>query len=571
VDNHAVPAESLFLPVTNQTICNIPPRMAYLDTYTTPLTATAAAHLLRRATFGPTQQEIADFTGKTAAQAVDILISNASYRASPPPPVELDPARSDVGQPFIEKPFVNALSYTYFSYVKHWWVGLMAEQTGHPSVLEKLAAFWQNHFVVIHSAVEDYRYMYRYLRLLRTHSLGNFRDMAIAVTKDPAMLTFQNGNENAKEHPNENYARELQEIFVVGQKDFYGNHNYTEQDVKTAAQVLTGWQTKNRRLEGSTTIDAFFNPDRHDSTDKTFSAKYNNTVITGRTGSTAGDLEVAELIGMLLRHPECPKYICRRLYRYYVNPNVTEEIENNVIVPLATFFASTSNNFAIAPVIKKLLTSQIFFDSRNAAAIIKSPAELLVGTVRLFDMPIPDMAAEPAAFGRMASHLGDNMKLLQLNLLDQPTVFGSPAYYQTGFSKNWINETLIGLRGRRTDTLVSSVIEIKTGQYISIDILGRLRKIQPNFSDVAGTPSITTEQVLAEFTKHLFALELSQEQKDFLIDKIMMMNSSTRMTWIKEWDAYRAAPTDTAKQSTILWRCRALLRYLMRMAEYQLF
>ncbi|WP_353720801.1 DUF1800 family protein [Dyadobacter sp. 676] len=545
--------------------------MAYLDTYTTPLTAAAAAHLLRRATFGPTQQEISDFTGKTAAEAVDLLISNASYRASPPPPVELDPARSDLGQPFMEKPFVNSLSYTYFGYIKNWWAGLMAEQNGHPSVLEKLAVFWQNHFVVIHSAVEDYRYMYRYLRLLRANALGNFRDLAIAITKDPAMLTFQNGNENTREHPNENYARELQEIFVVGQKDFYGNYNYTEQDVKTAARVLTGWQTKNRRLEGSTTIDAVFNPDRHDISDKTFSAKYNGTTIAGRTGSIAGDAEVADLINMLVRHPESPKYICRRLYRYYVNPNVTQEIEDNVIVPLAAFFAGTSNNFAVAPLIRKLLTSQIFFDNRNVAAIIKSPAELLVGTVRLFDMPIPDMVTDTAAFGRMTSHLSDNMKLLQLNLLDQPTVFGSPAYYQTGFSKNWINETLIGLRGRRTDTLVSSVIEIKPGQYISIDILGRLRKIQPNFSDVAASPAITTEQVLAEFTRHLFPMELSQEQKDFLIDKILMMNSAARATWLREWDAYRAAPGDTTKQSTILWRCRALLRYLMRMAEYQLF
>lgn len=545
--------------------------MAYLDTYTTPLTPAMAAHLLRRATFGPTQQEITDFSGKTATQAVDLLISNASHRASPPPPVELNPTRTDLGQPFIDKPFVNSLSYTYFGYVKNWWTGLMAEQIGRPSLLEKLAAFWQNHFVVIHSAVEDYRYMYRYLRLLRANALGNFRDMAIGITKDPAMLTFQNGNENTKEHPNENYARELQEIFVVGQKDFYGNHNYTEHDVKTAARVLTGWQTKNRRLEGSTTIDAVFNPDRHDSSDKTFSDKYNGATITGLTGSTAGDAEVADLINMLLAHPESAKYICRRLYRYYVNPNVTQEIEDNVIVPLAAFFASSANNFAIAPVIKKLLTSQIFFDTRNIAAIIKSPAELLIGTVRLFDMPVPDMVTDSAAFGRMTSHLSDNMKLLQLNLLDQPTVFGSPAYYQTGYSKNWINETLIGLRGRRTDTLVSSVIEIKAGQYISIDILGRLRKIQPNFSDPVASPAITTEQVLAEFTKHLFPIALSQEQKDFLIDKILMMNSAARATWLREWDAYRLAPNDTSKQSTILWRCRALLRYLMRMAEYQLF
>lgn len=545
--------------------------MAYLDTYTTPLTAATAAHLLRRATFGPSQQEITSLTGKTAAQAVDILINNASYRATPPPPVEADPTKADAGKPFLSNPFTTAGNYTYYNYVKGWWIGLMTEQTGYPSVLEKLTAFWQNHFVVVHSAVEDFRYMDRYLRLLRSKALGNFKDMAIAMSKDPAMLVFQNGNENTKEHPNENYARELQELFTVGQKDFAGNHNYTEQDVKAAAQVLTGWQAKNRRAVGSTTIDSVFNPDRHDTSNKTFSEKYNNTVITGRTGATAGDAELSDLITMLLKHPESPKYICRKLYRWYVNPNVTQEIEDEVIVPLAAFFASASNNYEIAPVIRKLLSSDIFFDTRNVGAIIKSPAELLIGTVRLFDMPTFDMTTDYAAAQRMNMHLGDNMKLLQLNLLDQPTVFGSPAYYQTGYSKNWINESMIGLRGKRTDTLVSSSLELKPGVNIAIDILGRLRKIQPNFDNVSASPAITAEQVLADFSKNMFAIELSQAQKDFLIDVIMMMNSAARTTWVREWDAYRAAPNDSAKQSTILWRCRALLRYMMRMAEYQLF
>ena len=106
--------------------------MAYLDSYTTPLSTAAAAHLLRRATFGPTSQEVADFTGKTALEAVDLLISNAAYRASPPPPVEMDTTRSDAGQPFLNKPFSGSRSFTYFSYVKYWWIGLMAEQNGNP-------------------------------------------------------------------------------------------------------------------------------------------------------------------------------------------------------------------------------------------------------------------------------------------------------------------------------------------------------------------------------------------------------------------------------------------------------
>lgn len=545
--------------------------MAYLDSYTTPLTAAAAAHLLRRATFGPTNQEVADFTGKTASEAVDLLISNAAYRASPPPPVEMDITRSDAGQPFLNKPFSGGRSFTYFSYVKYWWIGLMAEQNGKPSVLEKLTAFWQNHFVVTYIPVEDYRYLDRYLRLLRTNALGNFKDLAIGVSKDPGMLIFQNGNENTKVLPNENYARELQELFTVGQKDFAGNYNYTEQDVKTAARVLTGWQATNRYVEGSTSFDSVFNPDRHDTTNKVFSEKYNNTTIVGRTGTGAGDAELVDLITMLISHPESPKYICRKLYRWYVNPNVTQEIEDQVIVPLAAFFASPGNNFAIAPVLKKLLTSNIFFDNRNIGAIVKSPAEFMIGAIRLFNQPVPDITTEYGPFQKLTSYLSNSMNLLQLNLLNQPSVFGSLPYYQTGYSKNWINETTIGLRSSRIDVLVNPILEIKPGYILGIDILGRLRSIQPNFSDVTGTPAITCEQVLAEFSKNLFAIELGQQQKDFLIDSIMMMKSSPRTTWIREWDAYRTTPSDTSKQNNILWRCRALLKYMLRMAEYQIF
>jgi uncharacterized protein (DUF1800 family) len=545
--------------------------MAYLDTYTVPLTSSTAAHLLRRATFGPANQEIADFTGKTAVQAVDLLISNSSFQQSPPEPVEMDISRSDAGQQFLSKPFNTSRNITYFSYVKYWWIGLMAQQTDKPSVLDKLTAFWQNHFVVTYVPVEDYRYMNRYLRFLRSNALGSFRDLAIGISKDPGMLIFQNGNENTKEFPNENYARELQELFTVGQKDFAGNYNYTEQDVKTAARVLTGWQATNRYTEGSTTFGSVFNSSRHDATDKVFSEKYNSKTIIGRSGADAGDVEVAELIDMLLKHPESSKFICRKLYRWYVNPNVTQEIEDHVIAPLAALFSSSANGYAVAPVLRKLLTSNIFFDSRNIGAIVKSPAELMIGTVRIFDQPVPDITSDYVAFQKMTSFLSNSMNTLQLNLLNQPSVFGSAPYFQTGYSKNWINETTLGQRGARTDNLVYPSIEIKPGYSLGVDVLGRLKKIQPNFSDVAGSPSITCEQVLAELSRNLYAIELSQKQKDFLIDSIMMMKSSPRTTWIREWDAYRTTPTDVSRQNTILWRCRALLKHMLRMAEYQLF
>lgn len=545
--------------------------MAYLDTYTVPLTAGTAAHLLRRATFGPTQQEIADFTGKTATQAIDLLLENAAFRASPPPPVEMEEGRLDSGEPFLTKPYDGNLAFVYYSYIQYWWIGLMTEQTGRPSVLEKLTAFWQNHFVTAHREVVDYRCTDRYLRFLRTNALGNFRELVIGITKDPAMLIFQNGNDNTKEHPNENYGRELQELFTVGQKNFAGQHNYTEQDVKSAAQVLTGWQVTNFMQPGSTAVGTVFNPTRHDTANKLFSSYYNYTTITGRSGESAGEAELTDLVNMLLSHPETPKFICRKLYRWYVNPNVTQEVEDQVIVPLAGFFASPENNYAITPVLKKLLTSQLFFSNQNIGAIVKSPAEFLIGAIRLFNQPVPDSTTEYGPFRNMMRFVSNSMASLQLNFLNQPTVFGSLPYYQTGYSRNWINGTTLGLRANTTDTLVYPYVQVKPGYTLGIDILNRLTGLQPNFADVTGTPAITCEQVVAEFSKNVFAVDLTPVQKNFLIDSVMMMNSSPRTTWIREWDAYRAAPTDALKQNTILWRCRTLLKYMLRMAEYQVF
>ncbi len=545
--------------------------MAYLDPHPVPLTAQTAAHLLRRATFGPTPQEISDFTGKTAEQAVDLLISNAAHRATPPPPVEMDETRPDAGQPFLNKPFDVDRIGTYTNYIQYWWIGLMAEQTGKPSVLEKLTAFWQNHFPVIRSAVDDYRYMDQYLRFLRANALGNFRQMVVGMTKDPGMLIFQNGNENSKEQPNENYGRELQELFTVGQLNYAGDHNYTEDDVKAAARVLTGWQAVNYRQAGTTSIGTVFTPERHDTASKTFSSYYNNTVISGRSGATAGEEELQDLVAMLLRHPETPKFICRKLYRWYVNPNVTQEIEDQVIGPLAAFFASPANNYAIAPVLRKLLTSTIFYDARSVGAIVKSPAEFMLGTVRWLELPVPDLTTDFAAFQKMMGYLSSSMTAQQLYFLNQPSVFGSLPYYQIGYSKNWINGTTLGLRGARSDGFVQPWLEVKPGYMLGMDILAKLRAMQPNFPDVAGTAALTCEQVLAEFSRNLYAVPLTTAQNDFLIDKIMMMNSSPRTTWQFEWNAYRSDPTNTNRQNTILWRGRALLKYMLRMAEYQVF
>jgi uncharacterized protein (DUF1800 family) len=543
--------------------------MAYLDLRTVPLSTQQAAHLLRRATFGPTPSEIIAFTGLSPTQAVQQLIDNRSYVNDPPPPLEFDETKPNAGQPFLDKPFNDDRNARFGTFIKYWWIGQMARQDVPLSLLDKLTLFWQNHFVTTHTEVNDYRFVDRYLRLLRSQAMGDFRTLVIEITKDPAMLRYLNGNQNRKNSPNENYARELQELFTVGNKDFAGNNNYTEDDVKAAARVLTGWNYTNFALGGSTNFETTFTVSRHDIANKVFSSHYNNTTITGRSGATAGDDELADLVTMLLNHPETSRFICRKLYRWYVNPNVTQQIEDNVIIPLADFFKSPGNNFAIQPVVQKLLTSDIFYDEVNRGAMVKSPAELVVGSLRFFQLPIPDMTTDYVAFRKLMDFIHRNSRDMQLEFLDQPTVFGYDAYYQTGYSKNWINTTTLALRSSFTDALIWRSFQVKTGYKLGIDILAWVTAMQPNFSDL-NTPAITCEVVLDGFSKNLFATELFQTQKDFLIDSIMMMGFS-RVTWQFEWNAHRATPNDKGKKDTVLWRTQALMRYLLRMAEYHVF
>ncbi|WP_461051695.1 DUF1800 domain-containing protein [Spirosoma arcticum] len=530
--------------------------------------------MLRRVTFGPTQTEIASFTGLTAVQAVRQLITNSNY--SPLSPVSIDSSASTtVGQPFLHKAYHSDSNGPYLTSIAYWWLALMTTQDKPPGLLDKLTLFWQNHFSVAREVVDEYRFVNRYLLLLRDNALGNFRTLIMEITKDPAVLLYLNGNENDKSKPNENYARALQELFTVGITTVDGAANYTEQDVKEAARVLTGWTHKNYAVAGSTSIESEFDGAKHDTANKFFSASYNNTIITGRASApagfaTAGDAELADLVTMLLKHPQTPRFICRKLYRWYVNPNITPDIEANVIIPLAAYFASADNNYAVRPVIEKLLTSQSFFDDAAIGAIIKSPLEFVLGSCRFFNQSVPNMAADSAAFENYFEFVHNMMLSMQLEVLNQPNESGYEPYYQIGTSKTWISSSTLAVRNNFTDTLVDRVVEIKPGRRLGIDPLAWIMALQPNFNAVNAAPAITCEQVLSAFLANLFAISLLESQKDFLIDTVMMQNAP-RTLWSVEWNAYRSAPADAAKKQAVTARLTTLIKFMLQMAEYQVF
>lgn len=195
--------------------------MAYLSEHVTALSAEKAAHLLRRATAGPTKAEIAAFTNITPAAAYQKLLANNVQ--NPSQQIILNENSSFYQQQFVNAPFNGDENFERSSFVKYWWNAQILRQgpaDSTPNISEKLSVFWQNHFVTTREIVSDAKFVWKYLSTIRANSLGNFRTFVKEITKDPAMLVYLNGNENVKGSPNENYARELQELFTVGEKDF---------------------------------------------------------------------------------------------------------------------------------------------------------------------------------------------------------------------------------------------------------------------------------------------------------------------------------------------------------------
>ncbi len=514
--------------------------MALLDPFTQPLTSAQVGYLLRRATFGPTPDQLKSLTGQTAAQIVSAMLTD---RPAPAPP--LDPATNKT---YIDQPFDMVNAGKFQTYNKAWWSNVMLNQS--LSLPEKMTLFWSNHFVTNDATVVDYRYMYRYNALLRQYALGNFKSFVVAITQDPAMLRFLNGNQNVAGTANENYARELQELFTAGR-----NGGYTEDDVRAAAKVLTGWTDVGYRDTTNAVISTVYRSAKHDTTNKTFSAAYGKTVIQGRTGDTGGLAELNDLVDMLLANPETPRYICRKLYRWFINSDITTDVETNFIQPLAVLFQK--NKFEIKPVVSAMLQSQHFFDEKLRGAVIKSPTDLVIGTFRFWGMQAPDPTQNLTGFYQVGAYVYARIKEQQQDILNPPTVFGWTPYYQTGYYQQWINSTTLGLRGFFADALTTNALKLNNKP--AIDVL--------TYAKTLSAPS-DPARLVSDLTAQVIGIPVNQTQSDFLTDTVLL-NSIPRYEWADEWLAYTASPNDAAKKQAVQLKLTALLQYIFRMAEYQ--
>jgi uncharacterized protein (DUF1800 family) len=320
--------------------------------YSGKWTETQVKHLLRRSLFGVTIKDIAFFKNKNLSECLELLLKDSPPLPAPTYRMKEDPTNAvPKGQSLLLAPYNKKRDEDWTIYLKAQWVEQMINPLQH-SLFEKMVLFWHNHFVIQFTTVSDSRYHYQYLKTLRKHALGNFKSLLYEITINPGMLVYLNGNLNNKHNPNENYGRELQELFTIGKGT---NSHYSETDVKAAAKVLSGWK------DDKSKINSYFDSSVHNSNDKTFSAFYKKKVIKGKVGID-GAKETEELVEMICANPEVANFICRKIYRWFVHSHIDSTIENNVIQPLAEILRTS--NYEIKPVLRALFFKRFFLQSK---------------------------------------------------------------------------------------------------------------------------------------------------------------------------------------------------------------
>ena len=359
-----------------------------------------ARHLLWRAGFGGTDEQIRTLASWGPKKAVDFIVDYEDIPFENDGPTQFDKdimsPRSRTENMALRRAQQSGDENTLNKFremrqraqredrvqmrdIRHWWLTRMI-QTPRP-LEEKMTLFWHGHFATSYRTIEDSYHMYQQNRMFRGLALGNFRNLLTSIIRDPAMLRYLNNNRNVKDAPNENLAREIMELFSLGEG------NYTERDIKEGARALTGFTYRD---------DAFFyNERQHDEGSKR---------VLGIYGNIDGD----GFVNAIIRSPHCAPFICAKLYKFFVAevPTDTKELEG----PERTVIRALSQNleksrYEIKPVLKKLFLSKHFYDPSIMGNKIKSPIELVVGAVRSLNTPVRNLTVLSQAVEKMGQSL----------------------------------------------------------------------------------------------------------------------------------------------------------------------
>ena len=524
-----------------------------LDPYTGTWSYEQAAHLLRRTMYGPTNEQI-----KNAVQVgmTDTIFQLMNPGSLPSPPVnyyfEGDP-NVPIGSTWIDQPNsvdnFNMINTSRNRSLAAWTVMQMYEEG--ISIREKMTLFWHNHFVT--ADINDPKFRYNYINRLRTNALGNFRNFVKEMTIDPSMLRYLNGNQNTKTAPNENYARELLELFTIGKGPIAGPGdytNYTEDDVVAMAKVLTGWRDRGFNDVQGNPVTAYYTQNRHDTTDKQLSFRFDNIVI-----SNANENEYSNLVDVIFQKEEVAYFICRKLYRWFVFYDINNDVETNMIAPMAQLLIAS--DYEMAPVIEALISSEHFYEESNRSCMIKNPWDFTVGMIKELQIQIP---TDQAIYYNTLRTIFNVPEILQMGYYNAPSVAGWTAYYQApAFYQLWANSVTLPYRSQISTALALTGIQIQGADNAEVDFLGILNAFENPFE---------INPVIDEFVRMLFPRDISQNQKDYLKD--ILIPGLPDFEWNVEYSEYASDPTNETLINGIKNKIRNLLIAMLTMPEYQL-
>lgn len=544
-----------------------------LTPYTGTWTVREVLHLLRRTNYGYKKSHADVLGALTMSQAVDLIMTVNNTPPSPPvnwyqalqPDENGLPYGADFTSDAINFYDVGVNTNVYRSEtVKMWLLGQALNQD--VTIKEKMVGFWFHFIPVnfntvldsnnIYCATNSARICYQYMKMFRDLAAGNFKTLITNMATQPAMMYYLNNQANTKTAPDENFAREIMELFTLGKDP---GSNYTQQDVIAAAKVLTGWRVQNLNTANVTTD---FVSELHDTSNKQFSSFFNNTVI-----NNAGASELTAFINMIFsKEKVVSEYICRRLYRYFVYYDIDANIEANVIVPLAQTFVA--NNWEILPVLKQLFKSEHFYDMANRGVYIKSPLDLVVGGARTFNLTtnVSDSSNYSAQYQLWNTINVALMSPMAQVMGEVPNVSGWPAFYQNpSFHQFWINAVttqkrflyLIGIF--ESFTLTANGLTTK----IEVDVIAFAKQF----------PNATIQDpdlLIAECVKYLLPLDISKAERDKLKLSSLLYGQTNNAYWTTSWNLYTSSPTNATYVYQVKARLKALLSSITQLAEFQL-
>lgn len=551
--------------------------------YTGSWTVATAAHLLRRTGFGATKPDIDALAAMNVQSAVADILTPSPL---PPAPVVAyldttgaypDATGLAYGSDWTNTPLPTSAT---FQHGQERIRSLRARTMGNylnasRSISEKMGLFWYHFIPVSWDAVSQYplagvynnsgKILYEYYKLLRNGALGNFKTLIRQISTSPAMMFYLNNQSNSAAAPDENYARELMELFTLGKDP----QVYTEQDVKEAAKVLSGWRISN---VASGTMAPIFNISLHSTVTKQFSAAFGNTSLPN-----AGASEIDQLIDMIFsKQPQTvARYIVTRLYRFFVYYDIDDSVKNSFINPLAQLFINS--NWEILPVLQAMFKSEHFYDMANRGVYIKTPYDIVVGTLRSLNVNtnVTNPAhhrAQYTAWYNLSNYtrpMGQEPWMIE-NVAGWPAFYQAPAYHE-----NWINSYTIQRRMVTMDTVLSTN-GINFGSIVgppsnpaALSVMwtfDRIAYVQQFGNTVCADPNLLIDKLV----QYLLPMDISAAQKAAMKLQTLLTGQTTDGYWTTAWNNYLSAPANTTYLTTVKNRLSSLFTYLLKLEEFQL-